>query len=67
MKNKRDALRLLRVTGKDFVATSTWDKDENAIWRCVRAAPLLRWIRKGTAWEEAEAELKKRRLAYAWV
>lgn len=55
--------RLLRVTAPHFVAGAIWRRDGPA-WRCVDAAPILRWMvgkgagevkdyiaRKGWAWE----------------
>lgn len=63
----KTGLRLLRVTGKGFVAGTTFDKDSSGTWRCVRAAPILRWIKRGMAAEEVQAELKKRGLKYEWV
>lgn len=55
--------RVLQVSAPHFVAGAVWERDRNQIWRCVRSAPILRWMEKATP-HSAEATLT--RYAYRW-
>jgi len=50
--------KLLRVVAPKFVAGAIWRK-ENGIWRCVDAAPIIKWM-IGKSAEQVADYLKKK-------
>jgi hypothetical protein len=57
--------RLLRVESTHFVAGAIWDKHDGK-WRCVRAAPILKWM-IGYGAATALARLTRCRYEWEWV
>ena len=53
---------LLRVSARHFVAGCVWEK-RGEHWRCVRAAPIIKWLVGMTS---TEAEVKMKRLGYTY-
>lgn len=58
-------MKLLRVTGKGLVAGAEWEKD-GAGWRCVRAAPIIKWMLRCEA-GDIRAELARRSMTWEWL
>lgn len=57
---------LLRVTARHFVAGAVWEKSHAGQWRCVRAAPIIRWmVGYGAAY--TQERLTRSGCTYEWV
>jgi hypothetical protein len=57
--------RLLVVDAPHFYAGAVWQRTADA-WRCIEAAPILKWMREKSA-AEVGAYLKRKGWAYQWV
>lgn len=58
-------LRVMADGNKPFTAGAVWLKGDGG-WRCVAAAPIIRWM-VGLAPHRAVLMLKAKRLRYDWV
>ena len=59
MKEKR---LLLRIVAPHFVAGAVWERTRDKGWRCVKAAPILKWM-QGCGMNTAHICLQQQRLA----
>jgi hypothetical protein len=57
--------RLLRVVAFRFAAGAVWE-NEGGRWRCVRAAPILKWM-IGCGAATALARLQRYRYEWEWI
>lgn len=58
--------RWLRIEAPHFVAAALWRREESGRWRCVDAAPILRYM---VGWDagRARAYLDRRGWTWGWV
>lgn len=58
-------LKLLRVTAPHFMDYAIWHKHEGK-WRCIFAAPTLRWMVKLDP-KEVQTYIEKKGWVYLWL
>ncbi|MBK9497337.1 MAG: hypothetical protein IPO08_23015 [Xanthomonadales bacterium] len=57
--------RILRVAAPHFVAGAIWRRDV-AGWRCVRAAPVIKWM-VGQPADEVKSYLVRKGWVFEWL
>lgn len=57
--------RLMQAKNDYFCAGAVWER-KDGIWRCIEAAPILRWMLKMTP-ESAKLELARKGCDWKWL